>query len=639
MARSVASWWDDRPLWGKGVAVVAAPLVIMLLIAAMFLSASQAADRQALAFERAALLDDATNELLIDVLSAESSIHNFLVTHDEAHLELYAESLPELSTDREQLRAMLEAEPEHVTQSRELDALVDLRLDQLELLVERDSLEGSHYQMLAGVQTMGNIRATVTDIEHTESAEVRVAEEQRAAAARRAKTAAILGMAIAVISGILGSVVFVRSISRRVHRNRENAERLVEGRELLEAPQGRDEVGRSGGALVMAARILADRDRRLSESEATQRRERELLQAILDQMGEGVVVCDGAGSYAIVNPAATRILGEQSTSDLADWPGPAALYFGEADATLDEENPLAAALSGRATDDVQILARATADGEDTYVSANGRPLLDADGSVRGGFVVFRDVTKARAQELRLEDYRHDLERSNEELERFAYVASHDLQEPLRMVASHVQLLAGDLEGTLGPEQEESMAFAVDGAKRMQQLINDLLTYSRVGRKGKPFVPSSMNEILQTALENLQVAVQERGATVTSADLPELNVDPGQLVQLLQNLIGNGIKFHGTEAPRVHVSAERGDSAWTITVEDNGIGVPPEHADRVFQIFQRLHSRSEYEGTGIGLAVCRRIVERHGGRIWVEPAELHGSRFRFTIPVTATDLAA
>jgi light-regulated signal transduction histidine kinase (bacteriophytochrome) len=283
--------------------------------------------------------------------------------------------------------------------------------------------------------------------------------------------------------------------------------------------------------------------------------------------------------------------------------------------------------------------RTTADGEDVYISVNGRPLLDPQGAVRGGFVVFRDVTKARAQELRLEDYRHDLERSNEELERFAYIASHDLQEPLRMVASHVQLLAGDLEGTLGPEQEESMAFAVDGAKRMQQLINDLLAYSRVGRRGKPFVPISMDEVVRTALQNLEVAVRERGATVTCSDLPVLNGDDGQMIQLLQNLIGNGIKFHGDEPPRVHVSAERSEGTWTFTVQDNGIGIPEEHVDRVFQIFQRLHSRTEYEGTGIGLAVCRRIVERHGGRIWVEPARPHGSRFRFTIPVMAADLAA
>jgi PAS domain S-box-containing protein len=639
MARSVVSWWNDRPLWSKGIAVVALPLLIMLVIATMFLSATRAADRQALAFERATMLDDATNELLIDVLTAESSIHNFLVTHDEAHLELYAESLLELSTDRENLRGLLVDQPQHRTSSEQLDALVDLRLDQLELLVERDSLEGSHFQMLAGVQTMGNIRSVVSDIETREEAEVRIAEDERALAADRAQTAAILGMAIALFGGVFGSVVFVRSISRRVHRNRENAERLVEGRELLEAPRGRDEVGRSGAALVMAARILSERDRRLSESEAAQRRERELLQAILDQMGEGVVVCDAAGTFAIVNPAAITILGDGATSDLQEWPGAAALYLGEGETEWDEGNPLTLALAGRSTDDVPLLVRTTADGEDAYISVNGRPLLDADGSVRGGFVVFRDVTKARAQELRLEDYRHDLERSNEELERFAYVASHDLQEPLRMVASHVQLLAGDLEGTLGPEQEESMAFAVDGAKRMQQLINDLLTYSRVGRRGKPFVPSPMDEVLRTALQNLEVAVREQDATVTSTDLPVLNGDGGQLIQLLQNLIANGIKFHGDEPPRVHVSAERTDGAWTFTVQDNGIGVPEEHVDRVFQIFQRLHSRSEYEGTGIGLAVCRRIVERHGGRIWVEPAQPHGSRFRFTIPVTATDLAA
>jgi len=253
-----------------------------------------------------------------------------------------------------------------------------------------------------------------------------------------------------------------------------------------------------------------------------------------------------------------------------------------------------------------------------------------------------DITERRRAEAKLKHTVADLERSNAELEQFAYVASHDLQEPLRMVSSYVQLLAQRYKGQLDADADDFIAYAVDGANRMQALINDLLTYSRVGTRGKPPEPTDCEAVLDQALANLQVAIEESGAVVTHDGLPTVMADDSQLVQLFQNLIDNGIKFRSEGPPRVHVSAKRlplpqagegrggGGSEWAFSVRDNGIGIDPEFFERIFIIFQRLHSREEHPGTGIGLAICKKIVERHGGDIWVESEPGKGSTFFFTM---------
>jgi light-regulated signal transduction histidine kinase (bacteriophytochrome) len=201
-----------------------------------------------------------------------------------------------------------------------------------------------------------------------------------------------------------------------------------------------------------------------------------------------------------------------------------------------------------------------------------------------------------------------------------------------MVRSYLQLLERRYKGKLGEDADEFIHFAVDGAARMHGLINDLLTYSRVGTRGKPFELADCNVALEEALMNLQTVIQEADAEITHDDLPAVMGDKVQLMQLFQNLLGNGIKFRREDArPKIHVGVERQDGEWVFSVRDNGIGIAPEHFERIFMIFQRLHGRSEYEGTGIGLAVCKKIVERHGGRIWVESEPGEGSTFHFTIP--------
>ncbi|HLB10467.1 MAG TPA: ATP-binding protein, partial [Gemmatimonadaceae bacterium] len=245
--------------------------------------------------------------------------------------------------------------------------------------------------------------------------------------------------------------------------------------------------------------------------------------------------------------------------------------------------------------------------------------------------VFWDVTERKRAEERLTQLLGELERSNKELELFAYVASHDLQEPLRMVSSYTQLLERRYSDKLDEDAREFIGYAVDGANRMQRLINDLLDFSRLSTRGRPLVPTDIAEVLAVVRANLSVAMEESGALVTNDELPWVVADAGQMGQLFQNLIGNAIKFRNGARPHVHVGAVESDAHWQFSVHDDGIGIEPEYFERIFVIFQRLHTKDEYPGTGIGLALCRRIVERHGGTIWVESKPHEGSTFYFTIP--------
>jgi light-regulated signal transduction histidine kinase (bacteriophytochrome) len=266
-------------------------------------------------------------------------------------------------------------------------------------------------------------------------------------------------------------------------------------------------------------------------------------------------------------------------------------------------------------------------------------------------ITIRDITERKQAEEALKKTMADLERSNKELEQFAYVASHDLQEPLRMVASYVQLLAKRYQDKLDADANEFIGYAVDGANRMQEMINDLLSYSRIETRGKPFETVDCTAILNQALTNLKIAIEESSAVITHNPLPTMTGDESQLIQLFQNLIGNAVKFRGKETPHIHISCKsieewevqnRGlkseirnlkskiEKGWVFSVRDNGIGIDPQHKERVFNVFQRLHGR-DYSGTGIGLSICKRVVERYGGKIWVESEPEKGSTFYFTIP--------
>jgi PAS domain S-box-containing protein len=273
------------------------------------------------------------------------------------------------------------------------------------------------------------------------------------------------------------------------------------------------------------------------------------------------------------------------------------------------------------------------DGSRVHVSMSLSPLTDEDGKITGASSLARDITLRKRAEEALRRSAEELDRSNMELEQYAYVASHDMQEPLRTITGYLQLLSHRYQGQLDEKADKYIAYVVEGAERMSTLIRDLLSYSRVNRRGEQLRPTDALESLELALGNLRSAIEQSGASITHDPLPIVNADKTQLIQLFQNLVGNAIKYRSPDRPlQVHISARSEDGSWLFDIQDNGIGFEQQYEDKMFLIFQRLHSRGKYPGTGIGLAICRRIVDRHGGRIWAVGEPGKGARFSFTIPV-------
>jgi len=266
-----------------------------------------------------------------------------------------------------------------------------------------------------------------------------------------------------------------------------------------------------------------------------------------------------------------------------------------------------------------------------WVYSLGRLFYDVQGKPKEMIGIAIDITPSKVAEQELQETLKQLKRSNAELEQFAYVASHDLQEPLRMITSFLQLLQRRYEHQLDSDANEFIQFAVDGAARMQELVNDLLTYSRIGRKTGKFEDVNTEDILKQITFDSRVLIEEKNADISYGNLPMVWADYTQLVQVFQNLISNSIKYNEQEHPTIHISAEKKVNDWVFKVEDNGIGIDSKHGDRVFKIFQRLHGRDEYEGTGIGLAIVKRIIEQHGGMIWYDSKPGEGSIFYFSIP--------
>jgi len=265
-----------------------------------------------------------------------------------------------------------------------------------------------------------------------------------------------------------------------------------------------------------------------------------------------------------------------------------------------------------------------ADGKRLLVLVNSAPLFDANGKVSSAIMIFDDITDRKGVE-------GELKRSNAELEQFAYVASHDLKEPLRMISGFLGLLEQRYRGKLDDEAIEYIDFAIDGAKRMNWLIEDLLQFSRIGRAAWSPEAMSMEDAYEQAVNILAGPIRDSGALITRGELPTIVADRIQMTTLMQNLIGNAVKFRSESQLKVQVSARKEGGNWVFSVRDNGIGFPNEYGERVFLMFERLHSKDKYPGTGIGLAICKKIVERHGGRIWAESEEGVGSTFYFSLP--------
>jgi len=379
--------------------------------------------------------------------------------------------------------------------------------------------------------------------------------------------------------------------------------------------------------LVMrrADRIMVAQQRDLEMSRAEHQEQENMLRLLLNAVGEGIYGMDDKGNVTFVNPAAARLIG-WSADDLIGRRMHDVIHHTRADDTPFPaiECPVYATLVEGMPREVTGEVFWRKDGTSLPVEYTATPIY-RHGVVTGAVTIFRDVSdRLREEEALL--------RSNQRLNSFAHAVSHDLQEPLRMVVSYLQLLKRNYGGRLDADAEQFIGYAVNGAKRMKALIDDLLTYSKVTSQTEPFSSVDMTAALAAALASLDVAIRDSGAVITVDPLPMVDGDAAQIERLLQNLIGNAVKYHRPEAnPAIHVAAARQGEAWLFSVSDNGIGIEKEHFDRIFDIFQRLHGREAYEGTGVGLAICKQIVEHHGGRIWVDAVPGEGSTFFFTLP--------
>jgi PAS domain S-box-containing protein len=368
---------------------------------------------------------------------------------------------------------------------------------------------------------------------------------------------------------------------------------------------------------------------RLAAAFCSLRQNEEHLSRIVQTLAEGVLIADRDGRFTLANAAAERILGLPAGEITKRTHNDPCFRARSPDGELlqSAQHPCDRAVAtGEPVRNVEMWIDQP-DGRRVFVSANASPLRDAAGEITGVVLSLNDITDYKRQQ-------ESLARSNAELKQFAYVVAHDLKEPLRTVASFTQLLAERYKGALDEKADQFISRAVSGTQRMARLIDDLLAYARAGSQAPDPQPVAAEAVFQSALANLEAAIQSSGATVAHTPLPVVSADPSELNQLFQNLIGNALKFHSDAPPSVEVSAERKGGEWIFSIRDNGIGIDPKHADRIFQVFERVHSHKQYSGSGIGLATCKKIVERHGGRIWVESEPGKGSTFRFVLPAEA-----
>jgi PAS domain S-box-containing protein len=358
---------------------------------------------------------------------------------------------------------------------------------------------------------------------------------------------------------------------------------------------------------------------------------RERLAAVVESSDDAIIGKTLDGVITTWNHGAEKVFGYSSSEAV----GKPMQMLVPPERANEEPDILARVERGESVEHFETV-RVRKDGKGIDVSVTISPIRDSSGAIVGVSKVARDITERKHAEQRLADKAEELARSNRELEQFAYLASHDLQEPLRMVASYTQLLAERYGGKLDENADKFLGYAREGALRMQVLIRDLLAFSRVVQAGVPRNPVDCNVALEEAVQSLTAAIEESGAVVTHAALPNVWADQTQIAQVFQNLIGNAIKFHDGAPPECAVSAEKSGRNWLFSVSDNGIGIAPEYAENIFVVFQRLHARTEYPGNGMGLAICKKIIQHYGGTIWVESQVGQGSTFKFTLPAAAPE---
>lgn len=404
-----------------------------------------------------------------------------------------------------------------------------------------------------------------------------------------------------------------------------------------------DEQGNVDSVLAITNEVTQEvlARKRIEELAAQMQAGRDELEAVINSMSEGVVVIEPNGRVVSANPAALKLHGAPSLAELpenmAEYAKVFEMLHADGRPLHVSDWPIMDAIKGQPVVNMELSGRRLDTGQTWVASYSITPVRNRSGQVSLLVVAIYDLTPIKQAERHLRQLMAELERSNNDLEQFAYVASHDLQEPLRMISGFMTLLREHYEHTLDERAKEYIAYAVDGSNRMQALIQGLLRYSRISSRGQAFTSISMQEVYERALADLHAQITASSATVTHDPLPEVVGDETQLVQVFLNLIGNALKFKSADRlPVVHVGAARRNGGWQFYVRDNGIGIDPEQYGRVFQLFQRLHNFEDFEGTGIGLALVKKIIERHGGSIWVESEPGQGSTFYFTLLCNGSD---
>lgn len=445
---------------------------------------------------------------------------------------------------------------------------------------------------------------------------------------------ALLTFGLIIISA---GVFLQRSVIRPVLKLHEGAEIIGAGNLSYQVGMNtRDEIGQLSQAFdrmtANLQQITVSRDELVQEIEERKRAEEALRESREDLKRAQTVA--HIGNWRL-DTRKNQLYWSDETYRIFGIPPGAPLTYESFLATVHPEDreyvdrKWTAALAGEPYD---IEHRIVVGDEVKWVCEQAELELNPRGELLGGFGTVQDITRRKQAEEKLRETLLDLERSNRDLEDFAYISSHDLQEPLRKIANFSEMLVREYRDRLDERGVRYFGYVIDGAQRMQGLINALLSYSRVGRANSPLIPADLENVLRGTLADLQELIRESRAEISHDFLPIVKVNPYQIGQILQNLIVNAIKFHGGQPPRIHLSARQEGHEWVIAVRDNGIGFDSRFAEQIFKVFKRLHPQEQYPGTGIGLAICKRIVERHGGRIWAESEPGIGSTFFFTIPV-------